>query len=155
MTQKEKEVSKNLDMNFRRLVKGMKDALISDRREAIIKGSVVPSFSKCLKIAIGLAGVAKFGNPAVAVIVAIGGFAMSKHLTKKERILLLDEIETELDVVEKEIQMAESNNNMKKYRALLQYRKDLQRQYQRIRYNVRVGKDLLPNSTIGIKNYQD
>lgn len=155
MTQKEKEVSKNLDMNFRRLVKGMKDALISDRREAIIKGSVVPSFSKCLKIAIGLAGVAKFGNPAVAAIVAIGGFAMSKHLTKKERILLLDEIETELDVVEKEIQMAESNNNMKKYRALLQYRKDLQRQYQRIRYNVRVGKDLLPNSTIGIKNYQD
>lgn len=152
MSQKEKEVSRNIDATCRRLVKSMKDALISDRREAIIKGSVIPSFSKCLKIGLALAGMAKFINPTAAVITAIGGFAMSKHLTKQERLLLLDEIETELNVVEKEIQMAESDNNMKKYRALLKYQKDLQRQYQRIRYNVRVGKDILPNSTIGLKN---
>ena len=41
---------------------------------------------------------------------------------------------------------------MKKYRALLKYKKDLQRQYQRIRYNIRVGKDILPGSASGIKN---
>lgn len=154
MSQKEKEVSKNIDMNVRNLVKGMKNALISDRREAIIKGSVVPSFSKCIKLGIGLAGVAAI-NPGAAVITAIGGFAMSKRLTKRERLLLLDEIETELDVIEKEISIAESDGNMKKYRALLKYRKDLQRQYQRIKYNIRVGKDILPDSTAGIKNYQN
>lgn len=152
-SQKEKEISRNVDATVRNLVKSIKNALISDRREAIIKGSVIPSFSKCIKLGVGLAGIAWL-NPAAAVITAIGGFAMSKRLTKKERLLLLDEIETELDVLEKEISVAESDGNMKKYRALLKYRKDLQRQYQRIKYNIRVGKDILPGSTAGIKNYE-
>ena len=152
-SQKEKEISKNVDMNVRNFVKAMKNALISDRREAIIKGSVIPSFSKCVKLGVALAGLSWL-NPAAGVIAAVGGFAMSKRLTKKERMLLLDEIETELDVLEKEIAMAESDGNMKKYRALLKYRKDLQRQYQRIKYNIRVGKDILPGSTVGIKNYE-
>lgn len=156
MSTKEKEVSRNLDNNFNRLVKSMKSALISDRREAIIKGSVIPSFSRCVKICIGLAGLGlATGNPMVPLITAIGGFAVSKNLTKKERILLLDEIETELDVVEKEISIAESKNQMKKYRALLKYKKDLQRQYQRIKYNVRVGKDILPDSAAGVPNHND
>ena len=150
MSTKEKEISRNLDNGFRRFVKAMKNALISDRREAIIKGSVIPSFSKCLKIAIGIAGLGVFAGPGVALIAALGSFAVSKRLTKKERILLLDEIETELDVVDKEIALAENRNQLKKYRVLLKYKKDLQRQYQRIRYNVRVGKDILPGSTTGV-----
>jgi hypothetical protein len=163
MSQKERELSKQLDASFRRFVKSMKDALISDRREAIIKGSVIPSFSKCLKIAGALAAVGKVAaigtgaafNPVAPLVIALGGFAMSKRLTKKERLLLLDDIEIELDVLDKEIANAESQNQMKKLRALLKYKKDLQRQYQRIRYNVRIGKDLLPDSTIGLKNTED
>lgn len=152
MSQKEKELSRNIDNSFRRLVKGMKDSLVSDRREAIIKGSVIPSFSRCMKIAVGLAGTGLVsGNPVIPLMLAIGGFAASKRLTQKERVLLLDEIETELDVVEKEISNAESRNQMKKYRTLLKYKKDLQRQYQRIKYNIRVGKDILPGSAVGVK----
>lgn len=159
MSQKERELSKQLDANFRRFVKAMKDALISDRREAIIKGSVIPSFSKCLKIAGALAAVGKVAaigtgaafNPVAPLVIALGGFAMSKRLTKKERLLLLDDIEIELEVLDKEIAAAESQNQMKKLRALMKYKKDLQRQYQRIRYNVRIGKDLLPNSSVGLK----
>ena len=40
---------------------------------------------------------------------------------------------------------------MKKYRALLQYKKDLQRQYQRIKYNIRIGKDII-SSDVGVTN---
>lgn len=149
---KEQEASKNLDSSVRRLVKGMRDAMVSDRREAVIKGSVIPSFSKCLKIGMALAGVAII-NPAVAAITAVGGFAMSKHLTKKERLLLLDDIEIELNVVDKEISNAESRNQMKRYKSLLKQKKALQREYQRIRYNARVGKDILPNSSLGVKTY--
>ena len=151
MNSKEKAWSKDIDMNFNRMYKACKDALISDRREAIIKGSVIPSFSKCIKIGIALAGLT-FINPVAAAATAIGGFAMSKNLTRKERLLLLDDIETELEVLDKEIALAERNDNMKKYRQLLKYKKDLQRQYQRIRYNVRIGKDILPGSTTGLKN---
>ena len=154
MSNKEKEWSKNIDMTFNRLYKSCKDALISDRREAIIKGSIIPSFSKCIKIGLAIAGVAAI-NPVAAAVMVIGGVAMSKNLTKKERILLLDEIDTELEVVEHEIEMAKSRNKTKKYRALLKYQKDLQRQSQRIKYNVRVGKDLLPGSTTGLKKFDD
>ena len=159
MSNKEKELSRNLDNSVRALVKSMKSCLVSDRREAIIKGSLIPSFSRCIKNGIALAGVgaasgAIAGSAAVAVtvpaIIALGGIAMSKRLTKKERMLLLDDIETELDVVEKELAIAESNNKMNQYRALLQYKKELQRQYQRIRYNIRVGKDILPGSSTGV-----
>lgn len=156
MNQKQKELTRQIDNASKLFVKGMKDALISDRREAIIKGSVIPSFSRCIKIAIGLVGTGFLtGNIAVPIITAIGGFAVSKRLTQKERILMLDEIETELQVIEKEISMAESKNEMNKYRALLNTKKNLQRQYQRIRYNIRVGKDILPGSSVGVKKYDD
>jgi hypothetical protein len=137
-------------MDFDRLTKGIKNALVSDRREAIIKGSIIPSFSRCIKTAIALAGISAI-NPAAGVITAVGGFAASKRLTKKERLLMLDELSTELEVVEKEIAIAERNDNMKKYRKLLAYKKDLQRQYQRIRYNIRIGKDILPGSATGLR----
>ena len=146
---KEKEISRNLDNAARALVKGMKDALVSNRREAIIKGSIIPSFSRCIKASIAIAFIGHFSLPA-ALIAAIGGFALSKKLTKRERLLLLDEIETELEVVDKELSIADSNNEIKKYRELLKYKKDLQRQYQRIKYNIRIGKDILPSSTAGI-----
>lgn len=152
--QKEKELSRNLDGSATRFMKSLKAAMISDSREAIIKGQVIPSFSKCIKIGIALAGsfVVTGFNPVVPLILAIGGFAISKNLTRKERILLLDEIETEIEVLDKEIQIAESNNKMKRLRALLKQKKELQRQYQRIRYNIRVGKDILPGSAVGVPN---
>ena len=153
MSQKEKEFCRNLDNTFKRFVKALNDAMVSNRREAIVKGSVIPSFSRCIKICIGLAGLGIVtGGPIVPLLTAIGGFAVSKKLTQKERILLLDEIDTEIEVVDKEIQMAESKNQMKKLRTLLRYKKDLQRQYQRIRYNVRIGKDILPGSNAGFRN---
>jgi hypothetical protein len=152
LSQKEKELSRQLDANYNNFAKAVKNAFISDRRESIIKGSVIPSFSKSIKIAIALAGLGIVtGNPIIPIAAALGGLAVSKKLTKRERILLLDEIETELEVVEKEIANADARNQIKKYRALLQYKKNLQRQYQRIKYNVRVGKDILPGSAAGFK----
>ncbi len=150
MNTKEKELSRNMDNATRAFVKGVKDSLVSDRREAIIKGSVIPSFSRCIKIGVGLGFVGCFSLTS-AVILAIGGFALSKKLTKQERLLLLDEIETELEVVDKELAIADSNNQINKYRELLKYKKNLQRQYQRIKYNIRIGKDILPGSSSGMR----
>ena len=87
----------------------------------------------------------------VPVVTALGAFALDKKLTKREKLLLLDEIDTELDVIEKELSMADANGEINKYRALLRYKKDLQRQYQRIRYNIRIGKDISPNPNLGMQ----
>lgn len=148
LSAKEQGFCRNLDGSFSRLVKSMQQALVSDRREAIIKGSVIPSLSKAIKWGCVIAGTSII-NPIAPVVTAIGAFAMSKKLTKKERTLLLDDIEIELKVIDKEIGMAESDNNTKKMRALMKEQRNLQRQYQRIKYNIRVGKDLIPGGTTG------
>lgn len=149
MSAKEQEVCRQIDVSFNNFVKAVKNALVSDRREAIIKGSVIPSFSKCIKNGVILAGIS-FINPLAGVITAFGGLAMSKRLTKKERALLLDELEVELEMIEKEIQNADNKNQLKKERALMMQKKNLQRQYQRIKYNIRIGKDLIPGSSVGV-----
>ena len=43
--------------------------------------------------------------------------------------------------------MAENNNNMKKYRSLISFKKKLQREHSRIRYNLKIGRDLPDNPT--------
>lgn len=156
MDTKQKEMSKNLDNSVRSVVNSMKQSLVSDRREAIIKGSIIPSFSRCIKASIGLVLMGWLTNGVtIPIIMAIGGLAVSKKLNDKERALLLDEIETELEVIDKELSIADSNNQVKKYRALLHYKKELQRQYQRIRYNLRVGKDITLPSSVGMKRNDD
>ena len=152
---KGKQLTNNANAAFDRLARACKDALVSDRREAIIKGSVIPSFSKSCKLAVGLAGIAKFASPAAALVTAIGGLAASKSLTKKERALLLDEIDVELEMIEKEIQLAESKNQLKKLRKLMLIKKDLQREYQRIKLNIRIGKDIIPGVTTGGRKQYD
>jgi len=146
---KQQQASRNADVAFDQFVTSVKKMLVSDRREAIIKGSVIPSFSRCIKYIIGLAGISAIPvyGPALAIITLFGGIAISKNLTKKERALLLDEIETEIEVLDREISNAESKNQLKRLRALLKTKKDLQRQYQRIKFNIRVGKDLIPSTT--------
>lgn len=152
LSAKEQAASRNIDASFSMLVKSMKNALVSDRREAIIKGSVIPSFSKCIKLAVTF-GIVTWIVPVVGIISAVGAFAASKKLTKKERALLLDDIDVELEMIEKEIQNAEARGQMKKLRALMRTRKELQRQYQRINLNIRVGKDIVPGSTDGMKQF--
>lgn len=136
LSTKEKEASNNIDIAANNFIKSAQSALTNNRREAIIKGSVIPSFSKCLKAALGLTVVGAVTGPAVAVISAFGGLAISKHLNDRERVLMLDEIETELQVVEKELQMAENDNDMNRYRKLLTYQKRLKKEAFKIRYKL-------------------
>lgn len=137
LSNKEKEISKKFDITLSSFRRKMEQTLTTDRREAIIKGSIIPSASKCIKLAL-LTGAAFLVNPVLAIIGSIGALAVSKGCTKKERQILLDEVEIELKAVTKEISIAESDNNMKKYRRLLLYKNKLEREAQRIRYNIQV-----------------
>ena len=143
---KTQSAMRNMDSTVERLGRGIKSALVSDRREAIIKGSVIPSFHKCLLIAAAEAGLWAL-NPPLAIIAAVGGLAASKKLTKKERALLYDDIMIELKILEKEVQRAEDRNQTKKLRQLLRMQRELERQATRIQYNIRFGKDRIPGGT--------
>ena len=137
LSTKEKEMSRNIDISLSRLKKSIDNALTSNRREAIIKGSIIPSFSRIIKFAIG-GGILFKINPGIAAITALGALIRSKSLNKKERYLLMDEIETELSVVDKELEIADRDGDIKKYRNLLTFKKKLQREMQRIRYDMNI-----------------
>lgn len=148
LSTKEKSFWQTIDAHMSTFQRNVEKALTSDRREAIIKGSIIPSFSKCIKTAIMIGGLA-FIDPVVALIGALGMFGASKALNAREKQLIFDEIETELKVVDKEIQLADNDGDMKRYRFLLQYQKKLERERQRIKYGMKVhGRDI-PSSSAG------
>lgn len=152
LSTKEKSMWQSVDAAGSGLVKSIEKAMTSDRREAIIRGSIIPSFSKCIKGAIALAGIGIIFGPMNALIAALGGMAVSKSLNYKEKKLIFDEIDTELTVVEKEIEIAQNDGDMKKYRFLLNYQKKLKREYNRIRYGLKAtGRDIPAASVPGRK----
>ena len=79
----------------------------------------------------------------------------SKHLNHRERQLLMDEIETELRVVEKQIDIAQNDGDMNQYRFLLNYQKKLAREAQRIRYGLKVSGRNIPSAVSPFKGGND
>jgi len=144
---KDKQISNSIDVSVNNVSKSMETAMMNDNREAVIKGRILPSASKCIKLACA-AGVAWAINPAVAVIGAIGAFACSKKLRAKERQIIVDDIDLELKMCERYIRQAEDEGDLKKVRQLEIIQRNLQRQQQRIKYNMHViHKQNVPNTS--------
>ena len=137
LSDKDRTISKNVDVSLSQLRKSMENSLTNENREAVIKGSILPSSSKIIKLAI-TTGALWLVNPAVAVITALGYLGLSAKHKRKERQLILDELEVELKMCEKYIDIAESKNDMKALKQLFTIQKNLKRQEQRIRYKMKV-----------------
>lgn len=136
LSDKEKKYSAKMDNAYDRFVYQIEKNMSNKNREAVIKGSVIPSFSALIKLAT-TAGVASFISPVLSVITVMGGLAASKTATANERKYILDEIEVQLQVIEKKLQLAESNNDMKSYEQLLKIQRQLESEKNRIIYKKR------------------
>lgn len=131
---KQKELWNTLDAYANRFMRSIEDS-DNNRRNNILQGKTLPSFSKCIKTAIALAGAGVVtGNVMVPIIGALGMVGRNAALDEKQKNQLLDEIEIELKVLEKEIDLAEKEDDTNKYRQLLRMQKKLQHEYQRIKY---------------------
>ena len=115
----------------------IEQAAVTKNREQIIKGSILPSTSKIIKLAIGFGG-AYLINPAIAAIGALSMLFMSKNATKKERALILDELDIELRVVERKIARAEADDDDDLVRDLYKIQNKLLREKQRLKYRMNV-----------------
>lgn len=149
LSAKEKAACKNMDAQFNQFSKAAHNTLINDRKEAIIKGQLMPSFSKSIKYAVGAAGVTGILaaiHPVLAIINIFTSIALTKHLDNKVKNDMLDEIDVELQMIDKEIQNADNRGQLKKERALLMTKKQLQRSYQRIKINAKLGRNVMPAS---------
>ena len=137
LSAKEKAMSRNLDSNIEKFQRELESAAAVKERERVIEGKILPSASKTIKLAIGI-GAAWAVNPAIAVIGAIAGIALSAKANARERQLVLDDIEVHLRIVEKKIQQAEMNNDDKALEQLLKLERTLTREKQRIKYRMKV-----------------
>ena len=138
LSDKDKEISKNIDVSVNNVKKSAERALESDNREAIIKGSLLPSASKVIKLAIVNGALGIVLGPAVAVISTLGYIAVSKVTKEKQRRAILDEIEIELKMCQKYIDLAESKNDLKALKNLYTIQRNLERQRAKIKFGLQV-----------------
>lgn len=137
LSDKEKQVSNTIDVSMANVSKGIENALTNDSREAIIRGRILPSASKTIKIALAT-GAAWAVSPAVAIIGVVGAFACSTKLKAKERQLVLDDIEIEIKMCERYLRQAEEKNDMEAIRQIEKTQRSLERQRQRIQYKMAI-----------------
>ena len=131
---KDKQLSMKLDSELNRTMKSAKKAMISDSRENIIKGSFLPSASRCIHIALA-SGATFLISPVLAIISLIGYIGCSKSLTEKERNLILDDIDIEIKMCDKYMKIAEDKDDLTAVREIMKTKRDLERQRARILYN--------------------
>ena len=137
LSDKEKQISKTIDASVNNLSNAIEKAMLNDSRDAIIKGRILPSASKCIKIALAT-GAAWAVQPAIAVIGVLGAFVCHKNLSAKERQLALDDIEIELKMADRYLKRAEDANDMNAIRQCEIIKRNLERQQQRIKYKMHV-----------------
>ena len=135
LVDKEKQASSMIDVAANNISRKLEDAVKTKNREAVIRGSIIPSASKCIKLAL-IYGAEWCISPAIAIITAIGHFACSKAMQKKERQLVLDDIDLELKMCERYIRAAEDKGDLKKVREYEKLQRTLIRQKQRLQYRM-------------------
>lgn len=137
LSSKEKEISRQIDSTMSTLAKSFEQAAVTKSREQIIKGSILPSASKIIKLAI-TSGVTWAINPAITVIGGLSMLFISKNATKKERAMILDELDIELKIVERKIARAEAEDDDNVVRDLYKIQNKLLREKQRLKYRMNV-----------------
>lgn len=136
LSDKQKQLSKSLDDKIEDLDKSIRRDISDKNREKIIKGRILPKASNIIKY--GIAAAAGFATfPTITAISLLGGIGVSKIGSKREKQFILDEIEIQLKLVERKIQLAENNNDMKSLEELFKIEKKLKREKQRIMYNMK------------------
>lgn len=146
LSDKEKIMSKTVDQSLENFGRGITDVYKTENREAVIRGNVLPPASRIIKMAI-ITGLAFLLHPALAVISVLGHIAMAKEARAKERSIILDELDVELNMCNRYIKQAEDKNDLKAVRQCLMIKKKLEAQRNRLRYKMEVEyKDDVPAS---------
>lgn len=138
LSDKDKEISNRIDSGLSDFKTHVEKFFTTEQRENVLKGSILPKASTMLKLIIGNGLIAIFVSPALAIIGILGYLGVSKIASHKERQAILDEIDIELEMVDKYIQQAEQKDNLKAVRNLLKTKNRLQKEKVRIKYKMKM-----------------
>lgn len=136
-----------------------KEADIEERREIVLRGGLIPKIMRWIKRSIGLIiGVAVGAEvPIVALITAItfiGMICTDKYLDRKQRNMILRQLEDEMEIINEKIDDARGDTNKQKKYELMRIRNKLKRTSDKIRYNLKVNDedDIVQNIKTGKAN---
>lgn len=142
-----KQAVKNAIDPMERYVTQMMDKLKkadrAERREVILKGGTLPKVLRWVKRSIPIvagAAIGAHGIPIAAVVsgIALIGFIASDiNLDQRERRKIMRELEDELEVVKEKIDDSRGDENKQKKYELMRIRNELQRQMDRVKYNLK------------------
>lgn len=135
LTDKERMLSKRVDMSLETIRDNINRSFESSNREAVIKGTILPKASTCIKIAI-TTGAAWAIQPALAVVGLLGYIGINKSMRKKERQIIVDDIDIELNMCNRYIRHFEEKGDMEALRNVMKTQRELQRQRNRLVYNM-------------------
>lgn len=122
----------------------------AEARLQVVKGNMLPSASSCLKTILQ-AGALFVINPWFGLILMIVKFVTAKNATKEERQAVIDELEVEIEMIDRRIQDAVDDKEYDKERKLRILKKKMLTQYSKMSMN----NDLRWNKSLVMKDKTD
>jgi len=144
LTDSERMLSKRVDASLETIRDNIHRTFESENREAVIKGTILPKASACIKIAI-MTGATWAINPAVSVIGLLGYIGINKSMRKKERQIIIDDIDIELNMCNRYLKHFEEKGDMEAIRNVMKTQRELQRQRNRLVYNMSMVHNTKPD----------
>ena len=133
---KGERITSPLDNAVNVIIQSARDALTHDRREEIINGKYRFKLIRIIGKCIVYGGIGIYFHPAIAAIAFLGKMAFDKHIDRKERSKIVQDLESELEICEEKIKDAEhKGDNENKYK-LMRIRKSLQTETARIKLHL-------------------
>lgn len=130
------KASDSLDDAASNVVNKTRDKYRKDIREDIIEGQSRVRLGKALRNAIINVGAWAI-NPIFGAITTLGSLALRKTASEKERRLILQELEDELEIVNEKIEDARGDTDKENKYKLIRIKKKLEREITRVSFRIK------------------
>lgn len=130
----DKKYSDKVDTLFDRSYMKLKKNVANKNREAILKGSLLPSLSSLIKLGTAAGALTALGQPILGLVTLVGGVGMSAKATKEERQAIADELDVQQKIVEKRLVIADNDNDIESYGMLLKIKNRILKEKARLTY---------------------
>ena len=130
----DKRYSDRLDTMFDRTFLKLKKNVANKNREAVLRGSLLPSLSSMIKLGTTAGALTALGQPILGMLTLIGGVGVSAKATREERLAIADELTVQQKIVDKKLAIADSDNDVETYAMLLKIKNRIIKEKARITY---------------------
>lgn len=142
----DKRYSDRLDTMFDRTFLKLKKNVANKNREAVLRGSLLPSLSSMIKLGTTAGALTALGQPILGMLTLIGGVGVSAKATREERLAIADELTVQQKIVDKRLAIADSDNDVETYAMLLKIKNRIIKEKARITYKTNSARTAMRKS---------